>query len=123
MAATQCHGDHSVSQSTEQAQSLTERQRYWQAHLQRCEAAGQTVRAYAIEHDLKVSTLYFYRKWLRSRREQLPATDIKKTRFVRAQVASATLPCRVHLRNGVTVELGVSGAELSSLLSSLNGLS
>ncbi len=37
--------------------SLTERQRYWQSHLQQCEAAGRSLRAYADEHALKVSTL------------------------------------------------------------------
>ena len=102
---------------------LTERQRHWQEHLQRCQAAGQSLRAYAAEHGLKVSTLYFYRKRL-GRQSELPVTgSAAKARFVRAQVASTTLPCRVHLRNGVTAEFGISDAQLPSLLAALNTLS
>ncbi len=106
---------------TEQA-PLTERQQYWQTHLQQCEAAGQSLRAYADANDLKVSTLYFHRKRLRAN-QSLPAAASKKSTFVRAAVASTTLPCRVHLRNGVTVELGVGGSELPSLLATLSALS
>ena len=101
---------------------LTERQRYWQTHLQRCKANGQSLRAYADEHGLKVSTLYFYRKRLRGG-NPLPVAGSKKATFVRAQVASTTLPCRVHLRNGVTAEFGIGDAQLPSLLAALNTLS
>ena len=104
------------------SEALTERQRYWQMHLQRCEANGQSLRAYADEHGLKVSTLYFYRKRLRDG-NSLPISGLKNPTFVRAQVASMTLPCRVHLRNGVTAEFGIGDAQLPSLLAALNTLS
>ena len=100
---------------------LTARQQYWQEHLERCAASGQSVREYAVEHDLKVNTLYFYRRRLGSAGGEV-VRRASKPRLVRAQVASATLPCRVHLRNGVTVELGVGQNEFSALLSTLSTL-
>ncbi len=110
-----------MTQAVTEPASRTERQRYWQSHLEQCEAAGQSLRAYANEHGLKVSTLYFYRKRLRDLNHQPPSRSSKPT-FVRAQGASTTLPCRVHLRNGVTVELGVGDRELPSLLTTLSAL-
>ena len=98
------------------------RQQFWQDHLNRCSASGQTLRAYAAEHGLKISTLYFYRKKFRSATSPTDSPASKPV-FVRASVASPTLPCRVHLRNGVTVEFGVSDDQLAPLLSALNGLS
>ena len=64
---------------------------------------------------------YFYRKKFRID-SPLPVSGTKKPPFVRAQIESAPLPCRVHLGNGVTAELGVGDPPLPSLLSALNGL-
>ncbi len=98
------------------------RQQFWQDHLNRCTASGQTLRAYAAEHGLKISTLYFYRKKFRSAQSPTDSSGHKPV-FVRASVASPAHPCRVHLRNGVTVEIGVSDDRLAPLLLALNGLS
>jgi hypothetical protein len=46
---------------------LTERQRYWLGHLQRCQAQGVSIKAYAREQGLKVSTLYGWTRKLKQR--------------------------------------------------------
>ena len=38
------------------------RQQFWQDHLNRCSASGQSLRSYAHEHGLKISTLYLLSK-------------------------------------------------------------
>jgi hypothetical protein len=98
------------------ASNLTERQQYWFDHLRRCEASGSKLAAYAAEHDLSVASLYFHRRHFKQLRAGEPS------RFVRAEVASATLPCRVHLRNGVVIELGVDARQFDGLFGSLSSL-
>ena len=95
--------------------SLSERQRFWLEHVRQCEASGQTVKAYAAEHELSAVSLYSYRKRFGATRSATP-------RLVRAQVASTTLPCRVHLRNGLVVEFGVGDGELGNVLRTLSEL-
>jgi len=95
--------------------TLTERQLFWLEHVRRCEASGQSVKAYAAEHDVSEISLYSYRKRFGGLRTATP-------RLVRAQVASATLPCRVLLRNGLVVEFGVAGDELAGVLRTLSEL-
>lgn len=99
---------------------LTERQRFWRDHLRRCEASGESVAAYAARHGLSRSAMYFFRRVLRARAKPLSAASpLASHRFVRAGVASATLPCRAHLRNGVVIEFGVAGEQLDAVLRSL----
>lgn len=109
--------------------TLTERQRYWHDHLERCRLSGLSVAAYAAEHDLSAAAMYHFRRVFQARdplsqttsgvAPSPGATATPPNRFVRATVASATLPCRAHLGNGVTVEFGVSSDDLGTVLSAL----
>ena len=107
---------------------LTERQRYWREHLSRCEAAGQTVRAYAAENKLSAFALYDTRRTMKRVRRSSSAV-VKSTsasaspRFVRVTAtAPTTMPCRAHLRNGVVLEIGVAASDLGVVLRDLAAL-
>lgn len=43
----------------------TDKQRFWLEHLQACDRSGLTMKAYAQANDLRVSTLYTWKKTLR----------------------------------------------------------
>ena len=105
----------------EQENPLTQRQKFWIEHMRRCEASGLSLAAYAAEHELSVGAMYAFRRWQRERQ-----VDLAPARFVRAParaaVASTTLPCRVHLRNGVMIELGVQACDLSAVLTTVSEL-
>ncbi len=110
---------------------LTDRQQFWREHLRRCEAAGQTVRAYAFENNLSAFALYDARRTMKQSqgaciRAVVRSPSSSSPRFVRvtapAPAASATLPCRAHLRNGVVVEIGVAANELGVVLRDLASL-
>ena len=99
--------------------SLTERQRFWLMHLRVCEKSGLTMRAYAEQHGLSVSSLYEAKRRLRERCV-VETGESKALTFVRVESARSTpppaRPCRVCLPNGVTVELGVDSGELGAVL-------
>ncbi len=107
-----------------QRTKLTERQRYWQAHIRRCEASGQTLAAYAAAHGLSVSALYESKSRLK-RQGALPEKAlVPAARFVRVErsgVAPPTTPimCRVQLPNAVVVEVGCEAEHWESLLASV----
>lgn len=46
-------------------EALTARQRYWLDCIEECERGGQTLKAYAEERDISVSTLYSWKKQLK----------------------------------------------------------
>jgi len=111
---------------------LTERQRYWLAHIEACGESGLSARAYADEHGLKVSRLYNARHQLKAKSvlfgdgtEQAQAVQSApteaKARFQRVVVrpeaeansaafsaprsSQGVVPCRIHLPNGVMLEV------------------
>jgi len=43
---------------------LTDKQRYWLTHIERCQAAEQSLASYAQSHDLDVQTLYRWKSML-----------------------------------------------------------
>lgn len=43
---------------------LTERQRFWLEHWQRCQATPGTIKAYALAHELSLPAMYFWRREL-----------------------------------------------------------
>ena len=97
--------------------SSTPRQRFWIDHLRQCAERGQSLSAYAVEHGLKVGSLYEAKSQLRQR----GLWPVPAPQFVRVQPArpaeAAPLPTvfRVSLPNGVVVE--AAGGELSAVLS------
>lgn len=84
---------------------LTDRQREYLEHLRRWEASGQTLKAYAAEHDLELRVLYDFKKRLVGK--GLWPSRRSTPRFVRAQLIDGepAVGCRVHLPNGAVVEL------------------
>ena len=92
---------------------ITERQRFWLEHLQAC--GDRSLKSYAEEHGLEVSSLYEAKS--RLKRKGLVASD--PARFVRVQCsepASAPALCRIHLRNGTMVEVACESQHWSILL-------
>ena len=114
---------------------LTERQRYWLAHVQACEKSGLSSLAYADAHGLKVGSLYNARHVLKEKGawRSVEAVETQserhvppkpKARFQRvvvkpeakeeslpfsAQVSGqGVTPCRIHLPNGVMLEVMTS---------------
>ena len=112
--------------------SLTERQQYWFDHLAAAEASGVSLKDYAHVHGLAVQSLYSGKQTLKRRGAWPPAGDTVS--LCRAEVVESDTPvggarsampvsCRVHLRNGVVVELGAAGAlPLAELLQAAESL-
>ena len=96
-----------------------ERQQFWRSHRERARAQGMSISAYAAANDLAPWSLY---KLQRSGRASSAPSVAPK--FVRLEARPTTpLPCRAHLRNGVTVELGVGAGDLGAVLRELAALS
>lgn len=111
---------------------LSERQRFWREHLRRCQAAGQSIAAYAAANQLSRFSLYAVSRQMRlakatgsdtlTVRSATSSSSPSSTtpRFVRVSASILSpLPCRAHLRNGVIVEVGVNAGELGAVLHDL----
>ena len=83
---------------------LTERQQFWLDHLRVCREQGQTLRGYAKAHGLLVSGLYTARSTLKSR-GVLSEPARSASTFVPVRIAPGGAAFRVHLLNGVVVEV------------------
>jgi hypothetical protein len=96
----------------------------WHKHVCACQASGQTMVAYAKAHRLSVQAFYRAKgRLLRFGAGQLPPPG---SLFQRVDVVSDSLrlsSCRVHLPNGVVVELGVEEAALGRVLQAAGALS
>ncbi len=103
--------------------SLTERQRFWLEHLRAC--GSGSLKAYAVQHALEVSSLYE----AKSRLKRKGMLDAAPARFVRVQrdtpeLSPALSPAlwRIHLRNGALVEVACAPEHWPALLDSVAGL-
>jgi hypothetical protein len=95
----------------------------WHEHVCAWQASGQTMVAYAKAHRLSVQAFYRAKaRLLRYGAGQLPPPG---SLFQRVEVVSALRlsSCRVHLPNGVVVELGVEEAALGRVLQAAGALS
>lgn len=104
-------------------EQLTERKRYWLKHIQACEANQQSLKAYAREKGLNITSLYYARKQLK--RKGVLASASRPQQFVRvaAPVAmSAPASCRVLLVNGTVVEVCCDLEALGKVLEMVAGL-
>jgi hypothetical protein len=99
--------------------ALTERQRYWLAHIQACKDSGKTIAEYAAEQGFTARAMYTGKKTL-VKKGVLPAA--RPARFQRVQVMEATLSSqwRIQLPNGVSVAFAgeVDAGSLTTVLSS-----
>lgn len=120
---------------------LTERQRYWLAHVEACETSGLSCRAYADAHGIKVGNLYNARHLLKEKgvwraaeaddpRSEPSVPSQPPAGFQRVVVGSeaaeesqpfsahvsgqGATPCRIHLPNGVILEV-MTGTDACSL--------
>ncbi len=104
---------------------LTERQRFWLAHLRRCERGHGSLKAYAVENGLGVSALYEAKSTLR--RKGVLGDAITRPRFVRVEhepePGAAPMLCRVRLTNGVLVEMACAPGQWESVLQAAARLS
>lgn len=106
-----------------QVPRLTERQRFWLEHLRAC--GSGSLKAYAQTHGLDLRALYDAKARLK-RKGALPAGA--PARLVRVDVERAsrrpTDPayCRVHLANGVAVELSCAPEHWAALFASVAAL-
>ena len=93
--------------------TLTEKLRYWQGHLDAAGTFNGTLVDYARAQGLDVKSLYGYRTLFRRRERE----QVEPSRFV--QAAPTPLGVSIQLPNGVRVSLSAQGAELGELLHSL----
>jgi len=103
-------------------EKLTQRQRYWLEHVRACEAAGKTMRAYAVENEIDVQSLYGAKKRLV---QQGVLSGSREHGFVRARLVDHAGGCRVQFPNGISVTFSSSldSTSLSKLLVALATLS
>jgi len=90
----------------EEVVELSERQQYWLAHIQACEAAGQSTLEYARAHGFESRAMYKARQLLVEKGAwSIKASGRKSNRFQRAQVAVPQMDnqWRIQLPNGVVV--------------------
>lgn len=83
-------------------QALTERQRYWLAHVQACESSGKTIAEYVLDQGIEATAMYAGKKVL-VKKGVLPRT--RPRRFQRARVVDpvASNEWCIQLPNGVSV--------------------
>lgn len=83
---------------------LSEKQQVWLSHLQSCIAQKVSMKAYAVEHGLKLQTLYYWKKQFK----KLGLVDVNSSsRFVKAVCRKETKATGIHIRfaNGVTIDV------------------
>ena len=105
---------------SDSAKSLTDNQIRYFEHIQAAERAGQTLKAYAAEHELSLSVLYSYKAQLK-KPGHIPDTQASFSR-VDVTPVSTSAPLRIRLANGILVEAPV-GASTDALLRVCPGLS
>ncbi len=86
--------------SAKAEEDLSERQRYWLAHLRKAEQGGEPLKAYAKRLELSKSSLYEAKRRLRSCGVIAPAIPQRSSspRFARVEVASREASPRASLR-------------------------
>jgi hypothetical protein len=101
-----------------QESRLTERQRFWLEHLRAC--GSGSLKAYAQTHGLDLRALYDAKARLK-RKGALPAgAPARLVRVERAHHRSGDPAyCRVHLANGVAVELSCAPEHWARLFASV----
>ncbi len=94
-----------MAQTSSRSRSVRPRERFWLDHLRTARQQGLTLKAYAQAHGLSVSALYTARSTLKRRgvlSEPAPAPPT----FVPVRLCPpAGAAFRVHLPNGVVVEV------------------
>ncbi len=95
---------------------LTEKQRFWLEHWQRCQATSGTIKAYAIAHGLSLPAMYFWRRELIAR--GLLGGESRRVRFRKLAILpeACPIPLRILFPNGVVVEWAGNPDHTESML-------
>ncbi|HEY5573662.1 MAG TPA: hypothetical protein VIK64_11655 [Anaerolineales bacterium] len=99
-----------------ESEKLTKQQRYWLTHIQASHDNQQSLKVYAREHGLNITSMYDAKKQLK-RKGILE--DTRPQRFVRVTTPVVMQPvasCRVLLVNGTVVELSCGIEEIGRVL-------
>ena len=91
---------------TQRPKALTDKQRYWLIHIERCEATGCSMVAYAREQSLDLKQFYNWKMRL-SRLGILPQIPKSET-FKRVTVIPSPefgTGCRIECPNGIRIEV------------------
>lgn len=100
---------------------LTERQRFWLEHLRAC--GSGSLKAYAQTHGLDLRALYDAKARLKRKGALAPSAPARLVRVERARHRPAEPGyCRVHLGNGVAVELSCAPEHWTTLFVSVAAL-
>lgn len=83
---------------------LTQRQRYWLEHLERCQAQGLTMKSYAHEQGLKVSALYCWKLKLKQRGVWNTQNTVEFAEVRLAAQPTDTGRYRLHFPGGFLLE-------------------
>ncbi len=89
-------------------ESLTDKQRYWLTHVERCEATGSTMVAYARAQSLDLKQFYNWK--MRLNRLGILTQPAKSVAFKRVTVRPKQefgAGCRIECPNGTRIEVGV----------------
>ena len=113
-----------MAQATLRSADLRPRERFWLDHLRTARREGKTLKAYAQAHGLSVSALYTARSTLK-RRGVLSEPAASAPTLVPVRIAPAGAAFRVHLPNGVVVEVAshVESAVCAAVLECASRLS
>ena len=93
-----------MAKATSRSAGLRPRERFWLDHLRSARRQGQTLKAYAQAHGLSVSALYTARSTLK-RRGVVAEPSASAPTLVPVHIPAAGAAFRVHLPNGVVVEV------------------
>lgn len=93
---------------------LTDTQQRYQAHIEAAEATGQSLAAYAREHNLNVHCLYSERQ--RQRRRQPKSGAFLKVQDVSQSPVISMSMLQVRLPNGVNLAVPTDQVALADIL-------
>jgi len=86
--------------------TLTDKQRYWLTHVERCEATGGTMVAYASEQSLDLKQFYNWRMRLsRLRVLSQPSRSVGFKRVTVKPTPEFGTGCRIECPNGTRIEI------------------
>lgn len=104
-------------------EQLTDKQRFWLQHIEAAAGSSRSLKMYALEHGLAVSSLYGAKKRLEG--QGILGRNPSRVRFVRALAPAVMGPavgCRVLLVNGTVVELSCEVDAVGAVLAAAGRL-
>ncbi|NHZ97948.1 hypothetical protein [Massilia sp. CCM 8734] len=85
---------------------------FWTSHVEACRREGTAASVYARQHDLTLTSLYYWRRKLKLAAaagdgSSGPANKFVALRVLDAAAVATTSPCTLVLRSGLRLELAV----------------